>query len=185
MKNLSTLCFATITMVATAALLHAQGSQSDFNNPNTSAYSNPGNNQPGMSPDLQSQNYMNSRAQNQTNIPNSQWSNQAPVKNQTPKANPYEPYTQPSNLNYSYNPTPESKFWTWSDDEVAQRIRMAIRDDKILSPVGKTTEVTVKDKNVTLSGSVNTTDDKNRISSIAREIPGVKSVSNNIVVTGK
>ncbi|QLH35149.1 MAG: BON domain-containing protein [Parachlamydiaceae bacterium] len=78
----------------------------------------------------------------------------------SPNHDPNQPYTQPSNLPTSYNDSRDNKFWTWTDEEIAQKIRWSIRDDKSLSTLAKSTEVTVKDKNVTLSGTVDNESEK-------------------------
>lgn len=149
MKNVSTILFAAVAILASSTLLNAQ---------NTSSYST------------------------QTNGQNSnQWNNPTNAKS----------YTQPSNIstqghtNDDYNNPQDNRFVAATDDELAQKIRWAIRDDKILSPLAKTIDVTVKNYNVTLSGTVASQDEKERISAIARQLQGVKSVSNNLLISSK
>lgn len=153
------------------------------NNPSTSNWNQNDPRNPANHPSTPTwSNQNNSR--NAANSPNnkmSQWSTQSSTSN-LPSTNANQPYTQPSNLPTSYNEAREKKFWAMSDDELAQKIRWSIRDDKSLSDLGKSAEVTVKDKNVSLTGTVSSDDEKNRIATIARQVQGVKSVSNNITV---
>jgi osmotically-inducible protein OsmY len=152
-----------------------------YNSPNTSPSLNNDNlNQPNSNlyP-------TNSSAWNQNSTNANQWNSQSSTSNPNQVTNPNQPYTQPSNLPTSYADSRENKFWAWTDDEIGQKIRWTIRDDKSLSTLAKSTEVSVKNNNVTLSGTVESKDEKTRIANIARDTQGVKSVSNNITVNSK
>lgn len=234
MKNLSTMLFAGISVLACAASLQAQNtsSQSGFVSPSTSAYTNSGSYnaggyQPGMNtvqdqslytnganpafpnsnstnnsmnPTFPNQAYSqppvitrnqndawNAYGNTQSNGAN-QWNNQNSAN--STQTNPNQPYTQPSNLTnpsrlQSYVDPRTGKYMAWTDDEMAQKIRWAIRDNKNISSLAKTTEVSVKNNNVTLTGTVVDEAEKNKIASIVRQIQGVKSISNNITVTSR
>lgn len=163
--------------------------------PNTSAYSNSTSTYPNVpsytnSSDSAQTGMMNSNTTTQWGTQNSdRFGNQTPGTTQGQMTNPNRPYTQPSNISkpgsLSMGDSPTTTNTTWTDEGIAQKIRWTIRSDKTLSPIAKSTEVTVKNFNVTLSGSVNSPDEKSRIATIARQTDGVKSVSNNITVTGK
>ncbi|BBI17124.1 BON domain-containing protein [Neochlamydia sp. S13] len=165
MKNLFKLSLATMTVLAGASMLHAQAVTS----------------QEGLS-NLEKSSYLNS-APSQTEIKNSSV-NTSGV--QTPGHSAGQTYTQPSNLprhsdaKISYSETKKTAAWT--DGDISQKIRWAIKDDKKLSSYAKTAEVSVNNGNVIIAGSVNNEDEKNHIASIARQVPGVKSVSNNLVI---
>lgn len=189
MKNLSTLFFAAIVVLSGGALLHAQSTPSGFTNPAGSSYTNQSSQTPTrVNPNTQwgTENPTPTQwgTQNQT-----QWGTQNPTTTQGQVTNPNQPYTQPSNIStqgrLSYNDPTTTKIAGWTDEDIAQKIRWTIRSDKTLSPLAKSTEITVKNFNVTLSGTVSSNDEKARISAIARQTEGVKSVSNNITVTNK
>lgn len=150
MKNLSTLFFATIAMLSSAAALHAQSASSSTGYPTSTT--------PGMTQSGQN-------AASKTTTPN-------------------QPYTQPSNVT-SYDNSRDKQFWTWTDDEIAQKIRWAIRSERSLSTLAKSSEVSVKNNNVTLTGAVENEDEKNKIATIARQTQGVKSVSNNLTISNR
>ena len=205
MKSLSTLCLATLTVFAGASLLYSQAtstqggysipqgsisnspsgfsnSPSGFSNPNMAAYPN----NPGYQPD------MNAASQNMrgNQMPNMQNSDQWTTDQNKMNNNPNQPYTQPSNLAnpsrvYGNNGLRGNDFLTWKDDDIAQKIRWAIRDDKSLSPLAKSAEVSVKNYNVTLTGTVSSEDEKSKVASIARQVDGVKSISNNLQISNK
>lgn len=196
MKNLSKLFFATVFIFAGAASLHAQISStpSGFSNPNSATYSSQGSYQPSTSqgsyqPSTTQGSYQPSTSQwgqNQAN--SSPWTNQNQVNNPNQTTNPNQPFSNSNNnsrLN-SFNDSQDNKFGKgWTDDTMAQKIRWAIRDNKNLSLLAKSAEVSVKNNNVTLTGTVASEDEKNKVAAIAREIPGVKSISNNLTVSGR
>ncbi len=155
MKNLSTLFVATVVMITGASLLNAQNTTSG--------------------------NSWGSYSQGQTTGQKSTTNNSST----TNQINPTQPITVPSNLPEGYSEPRGKKYLTWTDEEIAQKIRWAIRDDKTLSPLAKSTEVTVKNNNVTFNGAVKSNEEKNRIATIARQTDGVKSVSNNLSVTSR
>lgn len=213
MKNLSKLLVGTIAILASSVLLNAQNSspQSGFSNPSSPTYSNPASpSQTGVNPSGQNQWNTNPQTQNQNsrwgnepnqsqsqwgNQPNqsqSQWGNQSnPSLNTNPtQQNPNQPYTQPSNVptmpgKTSYNATNEKKNLAMSDEDITQKIRWSIRDDKTIQPESKNAQVTVNNGNVSLSGSVMNEEDKAKISSLVRQVQGVKSVSNNLSISNK
>src|ERR1700730_12790885 len=78
------------------------------------------------------------------------------------------PYTQPSNISNSsrtnsYDSKLSGSDAIGNDADIAQKIRWAIRADKSLSPLAKSVEVSVKDFNVALSGTVNNEEEKNKV----------------------
>lgn len=213
MKNLSKLLVGTIAILASSVFLNAQNAntQSGFSNPSSTTYPNPSSmSQTGANPSGQNQWNTNAQTQNPNtrwgNEPNqsqSQWGNQPnPSQSQwnnssnpslntnSTQQNPNQPYTQPSNVptmpgKTSYNATNDKKNLAMSDEDISQKIRWSIRDDKTLQPESKNAQVTVNSGNVSLSGSVMNEEDKAKISSLVREIQGVKSVSNNLNVSNK
>ncbi|MBN9377897.1 MAG: hypothetical protein BGO14_00240 [Chlamydiales bacterium 38-26] len=202
MKNLSKLLIGTIAILASSVLLNAQNTstQSGFSNPSSTTYPNPSStSQTGTNPSGQNQWNTNAQTQNPNtrwgNEPNqsqSQWGNQPnpSLNTNSTQQNPNQPYTQPSNVptmpgKTSYNASNEKKNLAMSDEDISQKIRWSIRDDKTLQPESKNAQVTVNNGNVSLSGSVMNEEDKAKISSLVREIQGVKSVSNNLNVSNK
>ncbi len=170
MKNISKLCLATLAGLASMALVHAQNTnpQSGLTSPNMDYYSNQ-NYQPNMS---------------QTGQDANSWSkqNQANQSYQNP-TNPNSYTDQQARQNMNYNNTRNQQPLVWTDNDVAQRIQWAIRGDKKLSSLAKSVEIDVKNYNVTLTGTVATEDEKDRMSMLTRQIRGVKSVSNNLLIS--
>ena len=193
MKNLTNLILATVTVIASTSILNAQGYSAVQNggvNSTVSPYSNstnPSNYQP-QTGNYQSQAGLNNAQQNQN-----QWGNQNPQTNSENTLNQNQAnstqdqnksYTQPSNVPSSLNSSASNsngqKLASLTDENISQKIRWAVRDDKNMSKIGKNAEITVKSGSVTLSGNVESNEEKNRIAEIARETFGVKSVSNNL-----
>lgn len=174
MKNLSTLFIAIAAVLAGVILLNAQNnsSQNEYNNNSTS------------DSDSVNQSDLNQLQQVQKDT----WSSTVPSKvytqwvSQAEKPKPsYETYENPKVLKKDEN----GKYVPWTDNEIAQKIRWAIRDDWVLSQLSKTAEVSVKNRNVILRGIASNEEEKNRISALARQTQGVKSVSNNIVISNR
>jgi osmotically-inducible protein OsmY len=78
-----------------------------------------------------------------------------------------------SQMQYSPNDT--------SDDAVAARVRNALQKDTTLSS-SRNVQVAVDDGKVTLTGTVKNDDEKSKIETIAKQVSGVKSVSNKVTV---
>ena len=68
------------------------------------------------------------------------------------------------------------------DQELTLSIRQAIMDDDTLSPTAKNTSVVTLDGVVTLRGRANSSDEKQAIAAIARSVPGVKRVDDQVGV---
>ena len=202
MKNLSKLLIGTIAILASSVLLNAQNTstQSGFSNPSSTTYPNPSStSQTGTNPSGQNQWNTNAQTQNPNtrwgNEPNqsqSQWGNQPnpSLNTNSTQQNPNQPYTQPSNVptmpgKTSYNASNEKKNLAMSDEDISQKIRWSIRDDKTLQPESKNAQVTANNRNASQSASLINEEDKAKISSLVREIQGVKSVSNNLNVSNK
>lgn len=165
---MKSVCIAAVAFLAGVSTVHAQYSNSGMypNSPNSST------------------NQWNNKSQ-------SQWSNQNTSANQAgvnDSTSNQSVYTQPSNIPTSitnFNTPKDSKQLGWTDDDITLNIRSAIRDDRSLSDAAKSTEVSVKNGNVYLNGAVSSEDEKSKIATIARQTQGVKSVSNNVAVTGR
>jgi osmotically-inducible protein OsmY len=95
-------------------------------------------------------------------------------------------YTEPSNLStqgkLNTDVNGQSNI-SLTDDSIAQKIRLTIRNDSKLSSNAKKAEVTVSKGNVTLKGFVANEEEKIKISALVRHVPGVKSISNNLSVS--
>ena len=73
---------------------------------------------------------------------------------------------------------PESE----ADQELTSSIRQAIMDDDSLSATAKNTSVATLDGVVTLRGRADSPDEKQAIAAIARSVPGVKRVDDQVGV---
>ena len=72
-----------------------------------------------------------------------------------------------------------------SDEHIAKKIRWLIHHDASLSNESKTVQVNVTGGKVRLSGTVNNTDDKTKIETIAKQVNGVSNVSNDLTISNK
>lgn len=93
-----------------------------------------------------------------------------------------EPSNLPTKAETSFNDSRNQKLSAWTDDDIAQKIRWAVQDDKKLSKNAKAAEINVKNGSVTLTGSVNNNEEKAKIADIAKQTRGVKSISNNLTI---
>jgi osmotically-inducible protein OsmY len=180
MKKLTTLFFATLTAFAGVTLLYSQGINSQGGIPG----SNPSYNQGNLANPNSSFNQGNystgMNSQYQTQNPSQMYNSNTGMYGQTPNSNIYsQPSNVPNNLNYNAR---NNNLLTMKDEEIAQKIRWAIRDDKNLSSLAKSTEVIVKNYNVTLNGHVKYEDEKSKIASIVHQVTGVKGISNNLTL---
>lgn len=171
---MKSVCFIALAFFAGISTAYSQSPNAGMN---TSYYPNSSSNY--------NQSYTNGRSQ-MANQNQSAWSNQNPSTNQNTMSasTSNQPITQPSNIPAG-NISTSNKRLGWTDEDITINIRSAIRDDRTLSDSGKSTEIYVKDGNVSLVGQVSTEDEKGRIATIARQTQGVKSVSNNINVKSR
>ncbi len=70
-----------------------------------------------------------------------------------------------------------------SDQQSAQVVKQAIKDDQALAPVASDILVTVKDGVITLDGQVDTTQQVNLASNTAQAVGVVDRIKNNIETT--
>ena len=70
-----------------------------------------------------------------------------------------------------------------SDQQSAQVVKQAIKDDQALAPIAKDITVTVKDGAITLDGKVATEQQSNLASNTAKAVGVVDEVKNDIEVT--
>ena len=70
-----------------------------------------------------------------------------------------------------------------SDQQSAQEVEQAIKDDQALAPVARDIVVTVKDGAITLDGKVATNQQSNLASNTAKNVGVVDEVKNRIKVT--
>lgn len=73
-----------------------------------------------------------------------------------------------------------------SDMDIENKLRTALRNDDTLSPKARSIQVSSENGIVTFTGEVRDDAEKTRIQQLAKQLPGVRSVSNSItvVVTG-
>jgi len=71
----------------------------------------------------------------------------------------------------------------YSDDQLYDLVRRKLADDLVVK--GGAMEVEVKDAVVTLKGKVEYDEQKLKAAKLARKVPGVKQVNNELVVVGK
>jgi osmotically-inducible protein OsmY len=71
----------------------------------------------------------------------------------------------------------------YSDDQLYDLVRRKLADDQVVK--GGAMEVEVKDGVVTLKGKVEYDEQKLKAAKLARKVPGVKQVNNELVVLGK
>jgi len=71
----------------------------------------------------------------------------------------------------------------FSDDQIYDLVRRKLADDQVVK--GGAMEVEVKDGVVTLKGKVEYDEQKLKAAKLARKVPGVKQVNNELVVVGK
>jgi len=71
----------------------------------------------------------------------------------------------------------------YSDDQIYDLVRRKLADDQVVK--GGAMDVDVKDGVVTLKGKVEYGEQKVKAEKIARKVPGVKQVDNQLVVVGK
>jgi osmotically-inducible protein OsmY len=71
----------------------------------------------------------------------------------------------------------------YSDDQLYDLVRRKLADDQVVK--GGAMEVEVKDGVVTLKGKVEYDEQKLKAAKLARKVPGVKQVNNELVVVGK
>lgn len=143
MKKLTTLFFATVTAFAGVTLLYSQGINPQGGYGSTNPSLNQGSSSYGMD-SSQYRGQMNNQYPGQMNTPNyanpnygnQNYGNQNYGTNQG-FSNPGN-YSQPSNVNNDLKTTARnSNLMALSDDQIAQKIRWAIRDDKKLSSLAK------------------------------------------------
>jgi osmotically-inducible protein OsmY len=70
-----------------------------------------------------------------------------------------------------------------SDQQSAQVVKQAIKDDQALAPVAKDIQVTVKDGAITLDGQVDTKQQMNLATNTAKALGGVDQVNNRMEIT--
>jgi len=70
-----------------------------------------------------------------------------------------------------------------TDDQLYDLVRRKLADDVVVK--GGAIQVDVKDGVVTLSGKVETNQQKKKAEKLTHKVGGVKQVINNLVVTGK
>jgi hypothetical protein len=109
-----------------------------------------------------------------------------------PNSQSYGNQNNPSSLNRptNYNPNarnsnfqanPNNNLYV-SDQSILQTIRSTLKDDKSISDDAKNVEIAVNNGAVTLTGSVDSDNDKARIEAITRQINGVNKINNNIKI---
>jgi len=69
-----------------------------------------------------------------------------------------------------------------ADRDVMQKIRKAVMDDKSLSTAAHNVKIISQSGKVTLKGQVPSSDEKDRIEKVAREVAGAANVTNEITV---
>ena len=70
-----------------------------------------------------------------------------------------------------------------TDDELYDLVRRKLADDQVVK--GGALQVDVKDGVVTLSGKVETNEQKRKAEKLTKKVGGVKEVVNQLVVVGK
>jgi osmotically-inducible protein OsmY len=78
--------------------------------------------------------------------------------------------------------TPLDQSNSKADTDIVAKIRSALTDEKSLSINAQNVKVIVREGVVTLRGPVANAEEKKRIAAIAKGIPGVRSVTNEIDV---
>lgn len=66
------------------------------------------------------------------------------------------------------------------DDDITQKIKWAVKNDKSLSDLGKGIQASTKNGEVTLSGKVKDASEKTKIEADVKQIDGVKKVHNKL-----
>jgi hyperosmotically inducible protein len=79
-------------------------------------------------------------------------------------------------------PTADQAGQTKPDVDIAQQIRKAIVDDSTLSTNAHNCKVIVKDGIVTLAGPVANSEERNKLGSLARGVPGASQVVNQLEI---
>jgi hyperosmotically inducible periplasmic protein len=79
-------------------------------------------------------------------------------------------------------PTADQAGQSKPDVDLAANIRKAIVDDKSLSMTSQNCKVVVKDGVVTLTGVVTSTDERDKIASLAAGVPGATNVVNQLEI---
>lgn len=69
-----------------------------------------------------------------------------------------------------------------SDNAVAEKVRVRLAQSTTLPGAGKNIDVSVTNGKVTLSGTVSNKAEKSMAASTARQVPGVTTVINNLVI---
>lgn len=82
--------------------------------------------------------------------------------------------------------TTSSSVWNQStDEEIVQQAQDALRKDPTLAKVINNIQVTSNNGKVTLQGKVNNGEERNKASADVRNIPGVKTIENQIEVVSR
>jgi osmotically-inducible protein OsmY len=101
---------------------------------------------------------------------------------------------QPGEIDYSRPPGTESvnpgpamrgRDGTPSDQNVAAAVRQAINNDQMLSSSARNVLVSSRGGIVTLSGQVQSVEDKSRIVSLAQQTPNVQAIEDRTVVQNR
>ncbi|PJD97959.1 MAG: hypothetical protein CK425_02190 [Parachlamydia sp.] len=71
------------------------------------------------------------------------------------------------------------------DDDIVQKVKWAIKNDPSFSSHGKSIQVSVKNGEVTLSGTVKDTAERQKIEAAVKQIEGVKSINNKLSSANK
>lgn len=79
-------------------------------------------------------------------------------------------------------PTASDQKENAADRELIATIRKSLMADESLSTAAENVTIVSENGNVTLRGRVETTDEKSRIESAARQAPGVRQIDNQIEV---
>ncbi|KIA78054.1 BON domain-containing protein, partial [Parachlamydia acanthamoebae] len=193
-----------ITFLATTSVLNAfeytdrppgsVSTPSQTNPPTVNPPGRPSTNPPGKGSVSQPGSSQNSIRQN-TIQENATPSNPASTVNPSSSSTPNNYNTQnTSSSNYRHanpyhNTLTEADVRTHTgalvDDDIVQKVRWGIMNDKTISDKGKSIQISVTDGEVTLIGNVANESDKNKIESIVKQIEGVKKINSKLSVSGK
>lgn len=123
--------------------------------------------------------FLSAQPQNNNQQVYTQWTNGPFLADGTPaNAQPAMPQ-QSGNARANINPSMNAAI---SSEAVTHRVRTALKNDPSLSNSARNAQVTVNDGKVTLSGVAITEAEKSKVEAIVRQVNGVKTVINHLIV---
>ncbi|MBS4168539.1 BON domain-containing protein [Parachlamydia sp. AcF125] len=195
MKNFKEIAVAGIVFLVTSSILHAFEDANRTSSPvTTPSKTNPSALNPSGKEAASQSSTQNIPSQNaaQQNTPSS-----SPTSTVTPSSsatlNNYKaqaPSTaNPRRPKPSYKMVAEADVRTHSgaslDDDIIQKIRWGVKNDKTISDKGKSIQVAVTKGEVTLIGNVATQSEKNKIESLVKQIDGVQRINSKLSISSK